>query len=140
LLPEGLCTPVMRFTEGLREITRGELAMSAHELTDCILKGFAGTGRPDQEPDQAVAHDTQRSFLAANYNCLKIVERVGAASECEERYRESSNVPEIPSGSTKHHVGAEAGKDAHANQEQPAILREQSNKSEGHETPQKRPR
>src|SRR6516162_6801471 len=129
----------MRFTDCLGKIARSELAVSGHELTDCILKGFAGTGRPDQEPDQAVAHDTKRCFLAADYNCLKIIERVGAASKRKKRYREACNVPEIPPGSTEHHVGAETGKDAHANKKQPAILRKQRNKSEGHDPPQKRP-
>ena len=139
LSPEGFWARIVGFTDGRREIVRGELAMRGREPTDCILEGFTATGRPDQEPDQAVAHDTQRCFLGTSYNCLEIVQRVGAAGKCNERYREPGNLPEIPSGITRHHVGAEAGKDAHADQEQPAILREQGNESDGRQTPQKGP-
>ena len=139
LSPEGLWVRVMGFTDGRREIVRGELAMRGREPTDCILEGFTAAGRPDQEKDQAVAHDAQRCFLDTGYDCLKIVQRVGAAGQGKERYREPGDVPEIPSGSTRHHVGAEAGEEAHADQEQPAILREQGNESDGRHTPQKSP-
>src|SRR5450631_603060 len=122
LAPEGFWARIMGFTDSRREIVRGELAMRGCEPTGCILEDFTATGRPDQEPDQAVAHDTQRCFLGPGYNRLKIVQRVGAASKYEERYREPGDEPEIPSGSARHHVGAEAGKDAHSDQEQPAIL------------------
>ena len=113
--------------------------MRRREPTDCILEGFTATGRPDQEKDQAVAHDAQRCFFDTSYNSLKIVQRVGAAGKCKERYREPGDVPEIPSGGTRHHVGAEASEEAHADQEQPAILREQGNESDGRQTPQKGP-
>ena len=139
LSPEGCWAGVVGFTEGRREIVRGELAMRGHEPTDCILEGFTATGRPDQEPDQAVAQKTQRCFFGTSYNCLEIVQRVGAAGKCNERYREPGNLPEVPSGITRHHVGAEAGKDGHADQEQPAILREQGNESDGRQAPQKGP-
>ena len=129
----------MGFTDGRREIVRGELAMRGREPTDCILEGFTAAGRPDQEKDQAVAQHTQRCFLGTGYNCLKIVQRVGAAGKGKERYREPGDVPEIPSRGTRHHVGAEAGKEAHADQEQPAILREQGNESDGRQTPHEGP-
>src|SRR5215472_7842186 len=136
---ECLWSRIMGFTDGRREIVRGALAMRDCEPTDCILEGFTGTRRPDEEPDQAVAHDTQRCFPGTSYSCLKIVQRVGAAGKCNERRREPSNEPEIPSGSTRHHVGAEPGKYAHADQELPAILREQGVESDGRQTPQKGP-
>ena len=78
---------IMGFTDGRREIVRGELAMRGCEPTDGILEDFTGTGRPDQEPHQAVAHDTQRCFLGTSYRCLKIVQRVGAAGKCNERHQ-----------------------------------------------------
>ena len=139
LSPEGFQARIVGFADGRRQIVRGELTMRGREPAGCILEGFTATGRPDQEPDQAVAHDTQRRFLGTSYSCLKIVQRVGAAGKCNERYRQPGNEPEIPAGSTRHHVGAEAGKDAHADQEQPAILREQGNESEGRETPHEGP-
>src|SRR6516164_6926440 len=105
--------------------------MSGGEPTDCIFKGFTGTSRPDQEPDHGIAHDTQCCFLETSYNCPEIIKRVGAARKCNERQREPGNIPEIPSGSTKHHIGAETCKNTHADQEKPAILREQSNESDG---------
>src|SRR5215472_4051614 len=86
LLPEGFCVLVRRFDHYRREIARGELAMSGHEPTDRILEGLAGAGRPDQEPDEAVAHEAQRRFLAAKQDRLKIVEGIGAAGKCKERY------------------------------------------------------
>src|SRR5262249_35125249 len=135
----GLLGPHHGVTDGRREIVRGELPMRGHQLTDCILEGFTAAGRPEQETDQAVAHDTQRCFLGTSYNCLKIVQRVESAGKCKERYREPGDVPEIPSGSTRHHVGAEADKNAHADQEQPAILCEHGNESDGRQTPQERP-
>src|SRR5215467_8426882 len=71
LSPDSFCARAMRFSNCRREIARGELAMSGREPADCILKSLAGTRRPDQEPNQAVAHDTQSCFLATDYNCLK---------------------------------------------------------------------
>ena len=113
--------------------------MRGREPTDCILEGFTAAGRPDQEPDQAVAQETQRCFLGTSYDCLEIVQSVGAAGKRKERYREPGDIPEIPPGITGHHVGAKAGKNAHADQEQPAILREQGNESDGRQTSQKGP-
>ena len=138
LLPEGL-GPHHGFTDGRREVVRGELALRGREPTDGILEGLTAAGRPDQEKDQAVAHDAQRRFLGTRDDCLKIVQRVGAAGKGKERYREPGDVPEIPSRGTRHHVGAEAGEEAHADQEQPAILREQGNERDGRHTPQKGP-
>src|SRR5262245_65223879 len=63
LSPEGFRAGVMGFTDRRRENLGGELPMRGREPTDCILEGFTATGRPDQEPDQAVAHQTQRCFL-----------------------------------------------------------------------------
>ena len=93
LSSEGFWARVRRITDCRREIVNCELAMSGREPTDCILKGFTGTGRPNQEPDQAVAEDTQRCFLGTSYNCLKIINRVGAASKGKERRREPGNIP-----------------------------------------------
>src|SRR5262245_57730285 len=133
LSPESFRAGVMDFTDRRRENLGDELALSGHEPTDRILEGLTATGRPDQEPDQAVARQTQRCFLGTGDNRLKIIDRVGAAGKCKERYREPGNLPEIPSGRTGHHVGAEAGEDGHADQAQPAILPEQSNESDGRE-------
>jgi hypothetical protein len=62
LPPEGFQARIVGFTDGRRQIVRGELTMRGREPTDCILEGFTATGRPDQEPDQAVAQNTQRCF------------------------------------------------------------------------------
>src|SRR5262249_503759 len=96
--PERFGARVPRLADCRREITRGELPVRVHEPTDRILECLAGTGRPDQEPDEAVAHEAQRRFLAAKQDGLKIIERIGAAGKCEERQRDPGNVPEIPSG------------------------------------------
>jgi hypothetical protein len=45
LSSKGFWARVRRFTYCRREIVHGESAMSAREPTDCILKGFTGTGR-----------------------------------------------------------------------------------------------
>ena len=127
-------------TYGRREIVRGELAMRDCELADCILERLTSTGRPDQEPDQAVARDTERCFPGTGYGSLEIVHRVGGdAGKCNDRHREPGNVPEIRPGSARHHVGAKADKDAHAYQELPAILRKQDDESDGCQTPKKGP-
>src|SRR6516164_8656696 len=76
LSPEGFCARVRRFAHCRREIARGELATSGHEPTDRILESLAGTGRPDQEPDEAVAHEAQCRFLATKQDRLKIIEGV----------------------------------------------------------------
>src|SRR5215470_16692486 len=136
LSPERFHLHIVRLTNCRREIARGELTMDGHQSADCIFKDFTGAGRPNQEPDQAVAQDAQCSFLCTEYDRLKIIGSVGAAGEREERNGEPGHVPEIPSGRAEHLKGAEADKDAHASQEQPAFLREQSNKSEGRQAPQ----
>src|SRR5262249_4635134 len=110
LSPEGFCARVWRLADCRCEIARGELAMSGHEPTDRVREGLAAAGRPDQKPDEAVAHEAQRRFLGAKQNRLKIIEGAGAAGKCKKRYREAGHVPEIPSGNAKHHIGAEAGK------------------------------
>src|SRR5215470_3230027 len=74
LSPEGFCARVGRFADCRRETARAELALSGHKPTDRILEGLAGTRRPDQKPDQAVAHEAQRRFLAAKQDRLKIIE------------------------------------------------------------------
>src|SRR5262245_53379163 len=98
LSPEGFFAHVRRFTDCRREIARGELALSGHEPKDRILEGRAAAGRPEQKPDQTVAREAQRRFLAAKQDGLKIIEGVGATGKCKERYREPGDVPEIPSG------------------------------------------
>src|SRR5262249_15683667 len=114
LSPERFHLHIMRFTDCRREIARGELTMDGYQPADCVLKDFAGGGRPDQEPDQAVAQDAQRCFLGTEYDRLKIIGSVGAAGERKEWNGEPGHVPEIPSGRAEHHEGAEAGKNAHA--------------------------
>src|SRR5262249_19996197 len=84
LSPERFHLHVMRFTNCRRQIERGELTMNGHQPADCMLKDFTGAGRPDQEPDQAVAQDAQCCFLSTEYDRLKIIESVGAASERKE--------------------------------------------------------
>ena len=135
LSPESFRARIIGFANGRREIARGELAMCGRDLTDGILERYLAIARPDQEPDQGVARDAQRCFFATSYDCLKIVQRLEAAGEGQERYREPGDVPEIPSGGTGHHVGTEAGKDGHADQEQPAILREQGNENDSRKAP-----
>src|SRR5215475_1453699 len=103
-LLESFWVRVVHFADCRRDIVRCELTLSGHEPAHCILKSSTATGRPDQKPDQAVATDAQRCFFETSYNCLKIIERIGATGECKERHREPRNVPEIPSGSASHHI------------------------------------
>ena len=115
LSPERFHLRIIRFNDCRCEIARGELTMDRHQPADCVLKDFTGAGRPDQEPDKAVAQDAQRCFLGTEYDRLKVIGSVGAAGERKERSGEPGQVPEIPSGRAGHHEGAEADKNAHAN-------------------------